>query len=143
MIGLTGNLSRGAPAAIAGRTARQREADAEDARWEMQIRKMTRHSVRAADPAVAPRPAPVRTALHIVSKVRRHDMLLIPRVLPIAAGGEPQDLVCGKCAKVIASGTSPASVRRLHPEGDTLIVRCPCGALNLLCGIAGVRSGYR
>lgn len=143
MIGLTGNLSRGRPAAISGRTARQRECDAEDARWEMQIRKMTKHGMRGVEPVAAAPPAPIRTALAVVGKVKRHDLLLIPRTLPIAVGDEPEDLACGRCAKVIASGTSPASLRDRHPEGDKLIVRCTCKALNLLSATAGVRSGYR
>jgi hypothetical protein len=40
--------------------------------------------------------------------------------------------VCGKCGDVIGSRISPATARREHPEGERLVVRCTCGALNLL-----------
>jgi hypothetical protein len=142
MIRLRGNAACHTPPPV-GRTARQREGDADDARWAMQIMTMARHETRTIEPPVAASPAPIRTILDIVSKVKRHDMLLIPRVLPIAAGSESEDLLCGRCAGLVASGTSRKSLRQLHPEGDNLIARCTCKALNLLCSVAGVHSGYR
>lgn len=143
MIRLRDNASCQRPAAPVERTARQREGDVQDARWATQIRNMAKHETRTFEPRITASPSPTRTILDIVSKVRRHDMLLIPRVLPIAAGSEPEDLLCGRCAELVASGTSRKSLRQRYPEGDNLIARCTCRALNLLCSVAGVHSGYR
>jgi hypothetical protein len=114
-----------------GRAAGQRERDEEEAGWEAQLRRMAGR-VKYSEPAIERVVAPVRMALEIVGGVTRRDSLLLPRTLPVFTGDEDEDLVCGKCSKVIGSRTSAPSCRCLHPEGDRVIVRCTCGALNLL-----------
>ena len=125
------------------RASWQRERDEEEAAWEAQLRRMAKYQTREIEPAAAPAPAPpVRTAMDVVSGRKRHDFLLLPRRLPIVTGSESEDLACGKCGTVIAARTSRETARRRHPEGDRLVVRCTCKALNLLCGKAGIRSSY-
>jgi len=143
MIGLSTIASCRRPPLLPGRSARQRERDAEEAGWEARLRQLPKHATRHVDPVPVSAPAPLRTVLDLVTGVDRHDMLLIPRTLPIAVGGDGEDLACGQCACVIASGTSRASARGRYPEGDRLVVRCTCRALNLLSGQAGPRSSFR
>jgi hypothetical protein len=114
-----------------GRAARQRERDEEEAGWEAQLRRMA-GDAKYSEPAIGRLVAPVRMALEIVGGVTRQDSLLLPRTLPVFTGDEHENLVCGKCSEVIGFRTSVPSCRRLHPEGDRVIVRCTCGALNLL-----------
>jgi hypothetical protein len=123
--------------------AARRAHSAEEARWEAQIRTMARHEPRESAPAVIALPPPVRVILPVVNGMKRHDALLIPRTLPAMTGSGGEDLACGKCGSVIASRTDREAARRRHPEGDRLIVRCTCRALNLLSPIPGIRSGYR
>ena len=119
------------PSGESRRDAWRRECVAEEAGWEAQLRKMAGHQTRHADP-VRSRAAPLLTALQIVRLPTRHDSLLLPRSLPIFTGNDAEDLVCGKCADVIARRASPPAARCRYPEGDRLIVRCTCGALNVL-----------
>lgn len=143
MIGLRTNPACRTPPPLPAPGARQREREAEEAGWEARLRRLPKHGTRHAD-AVAPRGnAPRRTLLEPAGRPGRHDMLLLPRAVPIATGAEPEDLVCGSCAAIVAAWTSRASLRRLYPEGDRLILRCPCRTLNLLSGLAGPRSSYR
>lgn len=113
------------------RAARQRERAAEEAGWEAQLRRMAGRA-KYSEPAIKRVVASVRMALEIVGGVTRRDSLLLPRTLPVFTGNEHEDLVCGKCSEIIGLRASAPSCRRLHPEGDRVIVRCTCGALNLL-----------
>ena len=142
MIGLRTNASRGAPPPLPERTARRRERDAEEARWEAQLGRMAARRPREVERIVS-LPAPARTALDLVSRVLRHDALLLPRTLPFATGSDGEDLVCGRCGAVIAARLDREAARGRHPEGRRLLVRCTCRALNLLSGEAGLRSSYR
>lgn len=110
----------------------RRRCDADEARWEAQIRKMAGQGAQESKPTVAARTARVRTALEVAARVTRRDAVLMPRTLPTFSGSENEDLVCGKCADVIGVRISPGTARRAHPEGERLVVRCTCGALNLL-----------
>jgi hypothetical protein len=124
------------------RGARERECDEEEAGWEAQLRRMAeraKYSERVLEQVVAP----ARIVLEIVGGVTRQDSLLLPRTLPVLTGDEHENLVCGKCSEVIGFRTSAASCRRLHPEGDRVIVRCPCGALNLLYQVESPRRALR
>jgi hypothetical protein len=114
------------------RAAWRRRCDADEARWEAQIRKMAGHKAAESPPPVSSGPAPIRTALIVAGGVTRRDALILPRTLPTFSGDENEDLVCGKCGDVIGLGISPVTARREHPEGERLMVRCTCGALNLL-----------
>ncbi|MEA2998933.1 MAG: hypothetical protein QOK17_766 [Sphingomonadales bacterium] len=114
------------------RAAWRRCSDAEEARWEAQIRKMAGHAAEETRSPVSRGPAPSRTALEVAGGVTRRDALIIPRTLPTFSGDENENLVCGKCGDVIGFRISPATARREHPEGERLVVRCTCGALNLL-----------
>ena len=99
-------------------------------RWEEQIRTLTtQRAVKMVPPVHAPCP-PTRLAL--ISRVTRRDLLLVPRALPAMAGGEPANLLCGKCSELIGSGLSCRTARREHPEGSRLVIRCTCGAINLI-----------
>jgi hypothetical protein len=110
----------------------RRRCDADEARWETQIRKMAGHAAEETRRPVRSVRAPVRTSLEVANGVTRRDALMIPRTLPTFTGDENEDLVCGKCGDVIGFRISPRTARREHPEGDRLVVRCTCGALNLL-----------
>ena len=114
------------------RAARQLECRADEARWEAQLRKLAGRQPIADRPVAAPRFALVRTALELATRVSRRDALIIPRTLPAFSGNGIEDLVCGQCSDVIGMGVTLRVARREHPEGDRLVVRCTCGALNLL-----------
>ena len=144
MISARTNACGRTPPPLSDQAARRsRERAAEEARWEAQLRKIARTQPEERRAAPIAGPAPVTTLMALVSDIGRHDTVLLPRALPIAAGSEPEDLACGKCGKVIAARSSRQSLRRDHPAGDRLVVRCTCRALNLLCGIRGERTGYR
>jgi hypothetical protein len=114
------------------RSVRERSWDEDQARWEKQLRKLAALG-RAKDEAPATvRLAPARTPLELVASVGPRDALLIPRLLPALTGTEPEDLLCGKCQTVVGRGISARTARRRHPEGQRLVLRCACGALNLL-----------
>jgi hypothetical protein len=113
-------------------SAWRRRCDADEARWEAQIRKMTGRAAEELKSSVASGPAPIRTALEVAIGVTRRDALIMPRTLPTFSGDENEDLVCGTCGDVIGFRISPVTARREHPEGERLVVRCTCGALNLL-----------
>jgi hypothetical protein len=114
------------------RVAWRRACQADEARWEAQIRRMAGRSTKDSEMPVVVRTAPVRTTLEVAADVTRRDALFMPRRLPTFSGIENEDLVCGKCAGVIGFGISSATARRRHPEGERLVVRCICGALNRL-----------
>jgi hypothetical protein len=114
------------------RAAWRRASDADDARWEAQIRNMADPAVEESRPPLGRIPAPIRTALEVAAGVTRRDVLIMPRTLPSFSGDENEDLVCGRCGDVIGFRISPVTARRKHPEGERLLVRCTCGALNLL-----------
>lgn len=114
------------------RAAWRRRCDADEARWEAQIRKLAGHAADESRRPASSRPAPMRTTLVVASGVTRRDALIMPLTLPTFSGDENEDLVCGKCGDVIGFRISPVTARREHPEGERLVVRCTCGALNLL-----------
>jgi hypothetical protein len=114
------------------RAAWRRRSDADEARWEAQIRKMASHAAEEPRPPVSHGPVPIRTALEVAGGVTRRDALIMPRTLPTFSGDENENLVCGKCGDIIGFGISPVTARREHPEGERLVVRCTCGALNVL-----------
>jgi hypothetical protein len=114
------------------RAAWRRACAADEARWESQIRKMAGHAAEESRPPVSRGPAPMRTALEVALSVTRRDALIMPRTLPGFSGDENENLVCGKCGDVIGLRISPVTARREHPEGERLVVRCTCSALNLL-----------
>ncbi|MEA3028875.1 MAG: hypothetical protein QOG13_200 [Sphingomonadales bacterium] len=125
-----------------GRAARQRERDEEEAGWEAQLRRMAGRA-KYSEPVIERVVSPIRMALEIVGGVTRRDSLLLPRTLPVFTGDEHEDLVCGKCWEIIGFRTSAPSCRRLHPEGDRVIVRCTCGALNVLYQVERPRRVLR
>jgi hypothetical protein len=142
MIGLRSNVSRIVP--MAARSARQRECDADEAGWELQIRRMAKHGTRQIEPPVTVPAAATTQIMEVVSKIGRHDVLLLPRTLPIGTGDDPEDLACGRCSTIVAAGLSRTAARNRHPEGKRVVVRCTCKALNLLCGVArGSRKAGR
>ena len=142
MIGVRENLRGHMPPPLSDRAVRLgRERAAQEAQWEAQLRKMASH--KAPESRIFSLPTPVRTLLDVLSGRKRHDTILLPRTLPVITGSETEDLACGKCGNVIAARVSRDSVRGRHPEGDRLVVRCTCRALNLLSSTPGIRSGYR
>ena len=114
------------------RAAWRRRCDADEACWEAQIRKMAGHVAEESRRPVSSGTAPIRTALEVAGGVTRRDALILPRTLPTFSGDENENLVCGKCGDIIGLRISPVTARREHPEGERLVVRCTCGALNVL-----------
>lgn len=114
------------------RAAWRRRCDADEARWEAQIRNMAGLAAEESRPLAGNGPAATRTALEVAGGVTRRDALIMPRTLPTFTGNENEDLVCGKCGDVIGFRISPFTARREHPEGERLVVRCTCGVLNVL-----------
>jgi hypothetical protein len=114
------------------RAAWRRASDADEARWEAQIRNMAGAAAEESRPPAGRIPAPIRTAMEVAGDVTRRDALIMPRTLPTFSGNENEDLVCGRCGDVIGFRISPVTARREHPEGERLVVRCTCGALNVL-----------
>ena len=110
--------------------SRRSEFDEDQLRWERKIRALSTQSMAAAVPAPRAQCPPTRLAL--TARVTRRDHLLIPRNLPALTGTEPRNLVCGDCSATIVSGLTCGTARRDHPEGSRLVIRCTCGALNLL-----------
>lgn len=114
------------------KAARQREWDEDEARWEARLRQLAGRQVPSRDPA-GPVPRPLRkTPLQLACSVTRRDWLLLPRSLPSFSGNDPEDSVCGKCSTLIGSRISARTIRSRHPDGERLVIRCVCGALNLL-----------
>lgn len=72
--------------------------------------------------------------LEIVAKASARDAVLLARTLPAFSGDESEDLICGRCGQTIAAGVSARTLRRSHPEGNRLIVRCACKAYNVVVG---------
>jgi RNase P subunit RPR2 len=114
------------------RSRRQRDWEEDQSRWEARLRKLAGRMPAEEKIVAAPRLLLARTALELAAKVSHRDNLLIPRSLPTFTGTEPEDLVCGKCSDIIGRGITSLTARREHPQGSRLVVRCPCGALNLL-----------
>lgn len=141
MIGSGSNPCGRVQQALSDRALRHdRDCAAEEARWEAQIRMMAqmKRQERPAPPATAP--APVQTTLDVVDGMTRYDNLVIARALPLAVGSDAEDLTCGKCGGVIAARASRETVRNRYPQGDRLLIRCSCRAINVLCGEAGRRN---
>jgi RNase P subunit RPR2 len=113
----------------------QREFEEDQLRWEERIRALsTQRTARMAPPA---RPQCPPTRLALTKRVGHRDLLLLPRALPALTGDSPESLVCGKCSSLIGSGISCRSARRKHPEGSRLVIRCTCGAMNLVSSGSG------
>lgn len=124
--------SRIAESRSPAKSVRRREMDEDEARWEARLRQLAARKAPGHDPA-GPVPRPLRkTSLQLASNVTCRDALLLPRSLPSFSGDEPEDFVCGKCFDLIGSRISPRTIRSRNPEGERLVIRCLCGALNLL-----------
>jgi hypothetical protein len=114
------------------RVAWRREEAADEARWEAQLRRMPKHATRHNEPVADGPPASTHGVLEVAHGLTQFDTLLTPRTLPLFTGDEAGDFACGRCAVVIGSRTSLATVRDRHPDGERLLVRCTCGAWNVL-----------
>jgi hypothetical protein len=138
MIGMRNNRSGlTTPSPLSDEGARRRlECAADEARWAAKLRATAK--TKAREPA--PGAAPVTILLDVVDGMTRYDNLIMPRALPIAVGCEGEDLACGKCGDVIASRAGRDTVRRNYPQGDRVVIRCTCRALNVLCGDAGRKN---
>ena len=108
----------------------ERDWNLQQARWEAKLRLAA--GKQAPDRPRAPPRARRPVALTLAEKFSVRDALLIARSGDSFAGSEEEDLACGGCGAVICSGISKRSLRRTHPEGEQLIVRCPCRALNVV-----------
>jgi len=142
VIRLRTNPSCRAPPTLTARAAWQHQR-ADEAGWEAQIRRMAKLQTREAKTAVTSAVPPIVMALVVIKAIKRLDTLLIPRDLPLAVGIDAEDLVCGGCGTIIASRISRESARRRHPEGERVVVRCSCRALNLLHGAAAPAAAGR
>jgi hypothetical protein len=114
------------------RSSRQRDWEEDQDRWEAQLRRLAQ--VKQAEERRLPagqRPV-ARTPLELATAFTRHDSLFLCRSSPEFSGSEREDLVCGKCGDTIGSHITPETIRSRHPEGDRLLIRCMCRALNLL-----------
>jgi hypothetical protein len=118
----------------------RRDCAREEAHWEKMLK--VGASLTPDKVAVRPASASVRTSLDVVDGMTRFDNLVIPRALPVAVGSDDEDLVCGGCGRTIASHSSREAMRRDHPQGDRLVIRCTCRALNVICGEAGRRNRH-
>lgn len=123
-----------AEAQRAPRSARQQERDEDEARWEARLRHLTRQKQWSERSASVAAVESRTTSLELASKLTPHDAVLLPRALPRFTGDEHEDVVCGRCRDLIGSQISPCTIRRRHPEGKRLVIRCLCGAFNLLFG---------
>ncbi len=141
MIGSRSNQLGRVPCPLSGPAPRHdRDCAAEEARWEAQLRMLARMKRQERPSLPAPAPAPVLTTLDVVDGMTRYDNLVIARALPLAVGDDAEDLACGKCGGVIAVRASRETVRNRYPQGDRLLIRCSCRAINVLCGEAGRRN---
>lgn len=120
-------------------SAERRWGEAER-RWEAQLGKQAAHGRAMSEAAAIIRSAPARSFLQLISTATPRDALLLPRILPAFTGNEQEELLCGKCYEVIGVGVSAHSVRRRHPEGRRLMIRCLCGGLNLLARSKALRQ---
>lgn len=111
-------------------SSRQREWDREQAAWEARLRALSGRLAAEEKPV---RLVPLEpTILEQARRVTRLDVLLLPRSLPVFVGTEQGDLACAGCSGIIGQAITARTARRAHPEGDRLVVRCTCGALNLV-----------
>jgi hypothetical protein len=141
MIGLKDNRYRRLPRPLSAEGLRQRRDRAiEEALWEKML--SVTATVKPVDSPPRQTSASVRTLLDVVDGMTRYDHLVMPRALPVAVGSDDEDLACGKCAETIASRSSREAIRRDHPQGDRLVIRCTCRALNVVCGEAGRRNRH-
>ena len=115
---------------------RRSEYEEDQLRWEEKIRTTTTRKVVSMVPPAQPPCPPTR--LELASRVSRRDLLLIPRTLPALTGAGPANLVCGECCELIGAGLTCRTARREHPEGSRLVIRCTCGALNLISSEQGL-----
>jgi hypothetical protein len=67
------------------------------------------------------------------------DSTLVPDALPIFKGDEDESLACGNCKEVIARGVSTKTFYERLSADHRLVVRCPCGAHNVIPSETGVR----
>lgn len=140
MIDLKDNRYRRPPRPLSAESLlRRRDQALEEAAWEARLRSVAMTEAREG-PMPAPAPSPVRTILDVVDGMTRYDNLVMPRTLPVAVGSDDEDLACGNCGQTIASHSSREALRQSHPQGDRLVIRCPCRALNVVCGVAGRRN---
>lgn len=115
--------------APAERAFRDLEWAVQQAGWEKRLRRL------AAESRQAPRsfrPPRRRVPLALADGFTARDALLLARPATPLVGTEQHDLACGKCGELLAEGLSARTLRRRHPEGRRLIVRCGCRALNLV-----------
>lgn len=141
MIGIRKNQGGRTPPGLSDEGARRRREDAaEEARWEMKLRATAKRELEEPAPHIATCAAPVTTRLEVIDGMNRYDNLVIPRALPVTVGCDGEDLACGKCGDVIASRASRDTVRRNYPQGERVVIRCTCRALNVICGDAGRRN---
>lgn len=93
--------------------------------WEATLRGMAASAPRG--PAAGRR----RVALALTGKYARCDYLLLARSGAPLIGTEHEDLSCGQCGAILCAGLTSRALRRSHPEGRRLILRCDCRALNV------------
>jgi hypothetical protein len=124
--------SRAVPPPCRVKSVRQIEWEQDEDGWETRLRQLA-VPVSAQGKPIRRAQRPLRkTVLQLAGKLTRRDALLLPRSLPGFTGTEREDLTCGKCSDLIGSRITAPTIRRRHPEGERLVIRCVCGALNLL-----------
>jgi hypothetical protein len=67
-----------------------------------------------------------------VTEPQEGDATLVTDGLPLMRGEEDESLACGACNEVIFRGVSTRTVHRRFSTQYRLVVRCPCGAHNLI-----------
>jgi hypothetical protein len=65
------------------------------------------------------------------------DGVIVAHVLPVIAGNEDENLACGSCKAVLGRNISTRTVYERFPGNHRRIIRCTCGADNLLPGPTG------
>jgi hypothetical protein len=75
----------------------------------------------------------IQKKLSIVFSPHEKASILAPMVAPALNGNDDEDLVCGNCFIVLASGVSEKTVASRFAAPFQLLVKCPsCGVYNNL-----------
>ncbi len=76
----------------------------------------------------------------IAEAVTDQDAIMVAEKLPALTGNGNEDILCGSCNQVLAEKLTPQAIRRMAPTENRLVLRCTCGANNLVADEASTGS---
>lgn len=67
-----------------------------------------------------------------VADASERDGIILAESMPALTGNGPDDLLCGGCGEVLAAKLTPEAIASAFRTDKRLILRCVCGADNLV-----------